>query len=119
MVRTRRDRPGEKSGAGVDVFVRNNFWDVGLSALSETSERSWVTMHTTNGPILIGTWYRPPDEAREELQSLAREIEQFSLGHIGVFVFCPALVTIFLWGQHGCGTGSSRHMRERGSEANC
>jgi hypothetical protein len=36
----RRDRAGDKIGGGVDIFVRNNFWNVGLLAISETSERS-------------------------------------------------------------------------------
>ena len=93
----RRDRPGDKSGGGVDVFVRDDFFNVGLFAVSETSERSWVTLHTTTGPILVGVWYRPPDEAREELQTLADELDRFSPGHIGVFLFCDANVHHQRW----------------------
>ena len=68
-----------------------------IQFLTESSERSWITLHTETGPILIGVWYRPPDEDRNELQSLAREIELFSVGHIATMVCCDANVHHARW----------------------
>ena len=99
----------------MDIFVRTDFNDIGFLAISETSERSWVTLHTSTGPILVGVWYRPPDERREELQTLEAELEQYSPGHIGTFVFCDANVHHKRWLRFSDGnttrTGPSGHLR--------
>ena len=87
----------EKKGGGVDILVRNSFRDAGLLSISESSERSWVTLHTEQGPILLGVWYRPPDESRELLETLAAELEQHSPGHIGIFLLCDANIHHKRW----------------------
>ena len=93
----RRDRGEQKKGGGVDIFARDGFRDVGLLAKSETSERSWATLHTKVGPILLGAWYRPPDEPEAELQMLESELELHQPGHVGTFVFCDANVHHKRW----------------------
>ena len=93
----RRDRGTRKKGGGVDILVRNSFRDAGLLSISESSERSWVTLHTEQGPILLGVWYRPPDESRELLETLAAELEQHSPGHIGIFLLCDANIHHKRW----------------------
>ena len=75
----------------------DGFHNVGLHTISTTSERSWVTLHTDTGPILVGVWYRPPNEDRGELQSLAHEIELYSVGHIGTMICCDANVHHARW----------------------
>jgi len=102
----RRDRSGKKKGGGVDIFVRNGYWNAGLHSISETSERSWVTLHTELGPLLIGVWYRPPDEAPEELASLTEELEKHSIGHIGTFLCCDANVHQKKWLKYSDGNTS-------------
>ena len=109
----RRDRSGDKSGGGVDIFVRDGFWNVGLHSISKTSERSWVTLHTDTGPILVGVWYRPPGEIREELQTLAREVEEYSVGHIGTIVCCDANVHHSRWLKFSDGnTGLGQDLKD-------
>ena len=93
----RRDRAGKRKGGGVDIYVRNEFRDVGLLVTSETSERSWATLHTKVGPILLGVWYRPPDEHQDELIHLERELEHHQRGHVGTFLFCDANVHQKRW----------------------
>ena len=93
----RRDRQGAKIGGGVNIFARDGFWNVGLHTISVSSERAWVTLHTSTGPILVGVWYRPPDEEREELQVLEQEIAKFSEGHIGCIICCDANVHHKRW----------------------
>ena len=102
----RRDRLGTKKGGGVDIFVRENFRDVGLLTKSETSERSWATLHTKVGPILIGAWYRPPQEHSDELQHLKKELELLQPGHVGTFFFCDANVHHKRWLKYSDGNTS-------------
>ena len=87
----------------MDIFVRNEYWNAGLHSISETSERSWVTLHTELGPLLIGVWYRPPDEAPEELASLTEELEKHSIGHIRTFLCCDANVHQKKWLRYSDG----------------
>ena len=58
---SRRDRR-DRSGGGIALFAR---LDVDASVVhisdSEAAERSWHTIHSDAGPILLGVWYRPPD----------------------------------------------------------
>ena len=93
----RRDRRTKKKGGGVDIFVREDYRDAGCLAISETSERSWVTVHTLTGPVLIGAWYRPPDESSSEIKTLAEELAKYMPGHIGTFLFCDANIHHKRW----------------------
>ena len=93
----RRDRGTSKKGGGIDIFAKNECRDVGMLEISETSERSWATLHTSLGPILIGVWYRPPDEDAAELRTLALELERLTPGHIGTYIFCDANVHHKRW----------------------
>ena len=93
----RRDRRSAKKGGGVAILVRCSFRNVGLLHLSKSSERLWATLHTSLGPILIGIWYRPPDEDAAELHTFAEELEKSGHGHIGIFVFCDANVHHQRW----------------------
>ena len=63
----RRDRgyPGaeevdNRDGGGIIVFVRDDIKCVALLECSKVAERMWLTIHTDHGPLLLGTWYRPP-----------------------------------------------------------
>ena len=82
----RRDRGNSKKGGGVDIFVKKSFRDVCMIEISKTSERSWATLHTSLGPILIGIWYRPPDEDGTCFQSVRTEIERLRHDYIEVIV---------------------------------
>ena len=75
---SRRDRVNRKGG-GIALFVLDSAADcVTLLEHSEEDERTWHRVHTTQGPLLLGVWYRPP--APGEVASIER-LEQEWLKH--------------------------------------
>ena len=65
---SRRDRPGcvagELNHGGIAVYRRRG--GISLTHLedSELAERSWQSIHTNVGHLLLGLWYRPPGSPR-------------------------------------------------------
>ena len=57
----RRDRCTCRTGGGVIVFAQENLWCVVDAGNSNDAECCWIIVHTNNGPLLIGAWYRPPN----------------------------------------------------------
>jgi hypothetical protein len=58
---SRLDRRDGRQGGGIALFanvsIANNIVHIADSPLSE---RSWHILHTHQGPLLVGLWYRPP-----------------------------------------------------------
>ena len=72
---SRRDRVGQKGG-GIALFVQNSFSSsVVLLETSLVDERCWHIIHTTQGPYLLGVWYRPPQQG--ETDSIQRMEEEY------------------------------------------
>ena len=71
----RRDRKDGRSGGGILCFVAASISaQVTLCEHSADYERSWLTIHSEIGPMLLGVWYRPP--VRGEVGSItACEVE--------------------------------------------
>ena len=71
----RRDRKDGRSGGGILCFAAASISaQVILCEHSADYERSWLTIHSEIGPILLGVWYRPP--VRGEVGSItACEVE--------------------------------------------
>ena len=67
-----RDRSysGDKRRCGgIIMYAREAIADhVTLMSISSTAERMWVLMHTSLGPYLLCSWYRPPVQG--EVQSI-------------------------------------------------
>ena len=58
---SRRDRRDGRSGGGIVCFVSVGFTGhIALLEHSVDSERTWHTIHSDIGPVLLGAWYRPP-----------------------------------------------------------
>ena len=57
----RRDRHDGRFGGGIICFAADVFSSqIALSEHSVEYERSWLTIHSEIGPVLLGVWYRPP-----------------------------------------------------------
>ena len=68
---SRRDRTDQSGFGGIALFARQNIAPfVTLLEHSEENERSWHVIHSDIGPILLGIWYRPPQNG--EIQSIRR-----------------------------------------------
>ena len=71
-------------GGGVALFARNDCaTSVVLLQNSATHERSWLTVHTSLGPLLLGVWYRPPGPETASVETLEEEWLKLSDGALG------------------------------------
>ena len=58
---SRRDRADGRSGGGIMCMVHERYHgQVVMQEHSSVDERTWHVVHSDIGPILCGTWYRPP-----------------------------------------------------------
>ena len=85
---SRRDRSDGRKGGGILLFAKE---DVAASAVllkhSEDDERSWHTVHTAQGPLLLGVWYRPSCTGEvASVERLEEEWLQHSEGALGTLV---------------------------------
>jgi len=86
VVISRRDRNlGEGFGGGILTLARSEISpNVTELDVSETCERSWVIIHTDQGPYLVGNWYRPPRPGEiNSILSFGAELEKHRVGAIG------------------------------------
>ena len=68
---------GPKRGfGGIAIFAKNSMTSVSLGEFSASAERMWCNLHTNIGTILIGNWYRPPDDKGNSLDSLEEELSR-------------------------------------------
>ena len=82
---SRRDRRDGRKGGGVALFVKEEHRAcVNLLKHSDNSERSWYLVHTAQGPLLLGLWYRPPNKGEvasvEGCREEYDELEEDALG---------------------------------------
>ena len=73
---------GRKAGWGGIAVFASDANIVSHLHDSTLAERSWHTVHTDIGPILLGNWYRAPDAGLEAAESLATELEGFGVGTV-------------------------------------
>ena len=60
-----RNRGAKNKGGGIAVFARKEkAAHVTHLGNSEICERSWIMLHTNDGPFLIACWYRPPQQGK-------------------------------------------------------
>ena len=85
---SRLDRRTGQQGGGIALFARA---DVASQVVhigdSLVHERSWHVVHTDNGPILFGVWYRPPCRGEVlSIHSLEDELRLHGNGCMGTIV---------------------------------
>ena len=49
------------------MFACTNLVGIALVEYITGAERMWCVLHTNFGALLIGNWYRPPDEDRSSV----------------------------------------------------
>ena len=85
----RRDRSKDTSekphGGGVAVHVREHGPVISHIADSDAAERTWCTIHTDVGPVLLGAAYRAGDVPIDD--SLDEELAQHGEGMIDILSF--------------------------------
>ena len=84
----RRDRGGLRRKGGVAVFAKMEVARyVVFLENSEVSERSWLMIHSDNGPILFGAWYRRPSYGEvASIDILRTDIERLGTRVIGIVI---------------------------------
>lgn len=83
---SRRDRTETaKDGyGGVLVLARDDVENIAELKKSKEDERTWCTIHTSIGPVLLGNWYREPrDDATSSMPRCRSELQELMEDHIG------------------------------------
>ena len=62
-----------------------------------------VRLHTNLGALLIGNWYRPPDDDGSSAAMLQAEIECPRWDCVGVILFGDINIHHKRWLRHSCG----------------
>ena len=47
---------------GIAIFAQTKIADTASVEYITGAERMWCVLHTNIGALLIGNWYKPPDE---------------------------------------------------------
>ena len=68
---------------------------------SETHERTWYLVHTAQGPLLVGVWYRPPKTGEAlSVQTLEQEWSVHSENAVGTLIVGDINVHSQAWLKH-------------------
>ena len=63
-----------RDGGGIALFARTDFvMFVAALQHSDFNECTWHVVHTSQGPLLLCIWYRPPNADAEHIQILENE----------------------------------------------
>ena len=73
---------------------------VSLGEFSASAERMWCNLHTNIGTILIGNWYRPPDDKGNSLDSLEEELSRLGSDVIATILLGDMNVHHRRWLRH-------------------
>ena len=103
---SRRDREDGRKGGGVALFVKTEHKHcVNLLQQLDTSERSWHLIHSVQGPLLLGVWYRPPNIGEvASVDSLVEEWSELESNAMGTLLVGDLNVHNQGWLKHSSGT---------------
>ena len=92
---------GPKQGyGGIAVFARDSLANIALLEYVDGVERMWCVLHTHVGPLLLGNWYRPPDEPGDSMDTLVEEIQRLRSDCIGVILIGDINIHHKKWLKH-------------------
>ena len=92
---------GPKRGfGGVAIFARVSLVDIALVECIVAAERMWCVLHTNLGALLIGNWYRAPDESGTSIAILKAEIERLRGDFVGILLVGDVNVHHKRWLKH-------------------
>ena len=105
---SRRDRSfnGDlRRGGGIALYVRNDSqMCVALLEHSLPNECSWLVVHTSQGPLLLGVWYRPPNSDAELINCFEDEWLRHSTDVMGTIILGDINVHHQHWLEYSSGT---------------
>ena len=110
----RKDNEDKQHGGGVLVYaIKAIASRVTYMGTSDSAERVWVTLHTGQGPYLIGCWYRAPSRSDDiSIQSLATELEKHGSQTLGVILIGDMNVHHERWLGSGSTSQAGEALRE-------
>jgi len=101
---SRRDRShngDSRGGGGIALFARTDFvMCVATLQHSDFNECTWHVVHTSQGPLLLSVWYRPPNADAEHIQSLENEWLVHSQDVMGTVIIGDLNVHHQYWLKH-------------------
>ncbi len=78
---------GPKKGfGGIAVFARTSLTSVALVEYVDDAERMWCVLHTNIGALMLGNWYRAPDEDGSSMDKLPEELNRLRAEAIGTIL---------------------------------
>ena len=80
--------------------MRTSLTSVALVEYEDSAERMWCTLHTNIGTILLGNWYRAPDENGSSLLSLTGELRRLREDVVGTILVGDLNVHHKHWLKH-------------------
>ena len=102
------DRNDGRIGGGVAVYAKLGVDVLCIIKSSEVAERSWHILHTDAGPLLLGPWYRPPDDTADGIDLLAFKCDSCMSAYIGSMLLGDFNVHHVSWlrfSSHTCAAG--------------
>ena len=92
---------GPKCGfGGIAIFARSSLTNIALLEYEDGAERMWCALLTNLGTILLGNWYRPPDDDGSSLDGLAAAINRLQGDVIGVLLVGDVNIHHQRWLHH-------------------
>lgn len=104
----RRDRQTCEKGGGVALFVKESI-SKQITALgnSQEDERIWALLHSNQGALFVGCWYRPPHQGEvDSIERFAEEVEDRSVAAMGTIVVGDMNVHNASWLVHSNGSSA-------------
>ncbi len=85
---SRRDRRDGRAGGGIAVFAIDGIADNIVHELDvDDHERCWHIIHSDQGPLLLGAWYRPPASGEvASIHALGPELAKLSESCVGTII---------------------------------
>ena len=93
---SRKDRE-DRQGGGIALFCLPEIFDTITHLEDSKFERSWHTLHSDMGPVLLGIWYRPPDNEIESILALQSELDKHRDTHIASIIIGDMNVHHVTW----------------------
>ena len=106
---SRLDRRDGRRCGGIALFAVTAIADrIVHTGDSDDHERSWHTLHSNLGPVLVGLWYRPPSYHEcMSIKDFEKEMRFFSVGAVCTMVFGDLNVHHAEWLRHSIATQPS------------
>ena len=110
----RKDNGVKAHGGGVLVYVEPKLAPrVTYMGESKEADRVWVMLHSSQGPYLLGAWYRAPSHQSDaSLACLRAELESHGRNALGTLLIGDMNVHHASWLSSSCTTAAGEALRD-------